>query len=224
MAEPILAVVFDAYGTLFDVHSVADRCEQLFPGQGEALSRLWRSKQLEYTWLRSLMERYEEFESITHAALTHSCAALALHLDSAGSRLLLEEYRRLATYPDVRGVLQFLHEVKLAILSNGSPQMLQALVRNAGLEPLFNAVLSVDPLHVFKPHPSVYQLAVDTLAVEARSIAFVSSNYWDACGATSFGFRTYWVNRGGVQPDELGCRPHRTLERLDQLPAALAAS
>ncbi|HXX10899.1 MAG TPA: haloacid dehalogenase type II [Burkholderiales bacterium] len=224
MAERIQAVVFDAYGTLFDVHSVVDRCEQLFPGHGEALSRLWRSKQLEYTWLRSLMGRYEAFESVTQAALTHCCASLGLHLDSAGSRLLLEEYRHLATYPDVQGVLQSLHDVKLAILSNGSPQMLQALVRNAGLEPLLNAVLSVDPLSIFKPHPSVYQLAVDTLAVQAGSIAFVSSNYWDACGATSFGFRTYWVNRGGVQPDELGYRPHRTLERLDQLPAALAAS
>src|SRR5215475_1166250 len=102
MAEPIQAVVFDAYGTLFDVHSVVDRCEQLFPGRGEALSRLWRSKQLEYTWLRSLMQRYEEFESVTQAALTHSCATLGQHLDSAGSRLLLEEYRRLKVYPDVQ--------------------------------------------------------------------------------------------------------------------------
>ena len=224
MAERIQAVVFDAYGTLFDVHSVVDRCEQLFPGHGEVLSRLWRSKQLEYTWLRSLMGRYEAFESVTQSALTHCCAALGLHLDSAGARLLLEEYRRLATYPDVYAALQSLHEAKLAILSNGSPQMLQALVRNAGLEPLFNAVLSVDPLRIFKPHPRVYQLAVDMLAVQAHSIAFVSSNYWDACGATSFGFRTYWVNRAGMQPDELGCAPHRSLKRLDELPQALATS
>jgi len=224
MLEPIQAVVFDAYGTLFDVHSVVNRCEQLFPGHGEVLSRLWRSKQLEYTWLRTLMGRYEEFEAITHAALTHSCAALGLHLDSAGLRLLLEEYRRLTIYPDVQGVLSSLREVKLAVLSNGSPKMLQAVVRNAGLEPRFSAVLSVDPLRVFKPHPRVYQLAVDTLAVQARNIAFVSSNYWDACGATCFGLRTYWVNRARVQPDELGYRPHRTLERLDQLPAALTAS
>jgi len=221
MGEPIQAVVFDAYGTLFDVHSVVDRCEQLFPGRGEALSRLWRSKQLEYTWLRSLMGRYEEFESITRAALTHSCAALGLDLDGAGSRLLLEEYRRLATYPDVHGVLQSLRGVKLAILSNGSPPMLHALVRNAGLDALFNAVLSVDPLRIFKPHPRVYRLAVDTLAVQPDRVAFVSSNYWDACGATSFGLRTFWVNRAGVQPDELGYRPHRILERLDQLPGAL---
>jgi len=223
MAEPVQAVVFDAYGTLFDVHSVAKRCEQLFPGRGEALSRLWRSKQLEYTWLRSLMGRYEEFESVTRAALTHSCAALGLNLDGTGSRLLLEEYRRLATYPDVYGVLESLRGVKLAVLSNGSPQMLQAVVRSAGLEALFDAVLSVDPLRIFKPHARVYQLAVDTLAVQAHGIAFVSSNYWDACGAASFGFRVFWVNRAGAQPDELGYRPHRTLERLDQLPAALTA-
>ena len=224
MAEPILAVVFDAYGTLFDVHSVVDRCEQLFPGRGEALSKLWRSKQLEYTWLRSLIGRYEEFESITHAALTHSCAALALHLDSAGSRLLLDEYRRLTVYPDVLGVLQSLRGVQLAILSNGSPPMLQAVVHNAGLEPLFNAVLSVDPLRIFKPHPSIYQLAVDRLGAKVGNIAFVSSNYWDAAGATSFGFRTFWINRAGMQPDELGCAPHRSLKRLDELPRALAAS
>ena len=223
MPEPIQAVVFDAYGTLFDVHSVVAQCEQLFPGKGQALSRLWRSKQLEYTWLRSLMGRYEEFESVTRAALTHSCAALGLNLDGAGSRLLLEEYRRLATYPDVYGVLESLRGVKLAVLSNGSPQMLQAVVRNAGLEPLFNAVLSVDPLRIFKPHPRVYQLAVDTLAVQAQGVAFVSSNYWDACGAASFGFRVFWVNHAGAHPDELGYRPHRTLERLDQLRAALTA-
>lgn len=223
MTEPVQAVVFDAYGTLFDVHSVVDRCEQLFPGRGEALSRLWRSKQLEYTWLRSLMGRYEEFESVTQAALNHSCAVLGVSLGGTGSRLLLEEYRRLATYPDVYGVLESLRGMKLAILSNGSPHMLQAVVRNAGLEPLFDAVLSVDALRIFKPHPRVYQLAVDTLAVQSDSIAFVSSNYWDACGATSFGFRAFWVNRAGVQPDELGHRPHRTLERLDQLPAALTA-
>jgi len=224
MAEPTQAVVFDAYGTLFDVQSVVTQCEQLFPERGEALSRLWRSKQLEYSWLRSLMGRYEEFESVTQAALIHSCAALGLNLDSAGSRLLLDEYRRLATYPDVHDVLQSLHRVKLAILSNGSRQMLEAAVRNAGLEPLFDAVLSVDPLRIFKPHPRVYQLAVDTLAVHSDRIAFVSSNYWDACGATSFGFRAFWVNRARVQPDELGHRPHRSLQRLDELPAALTAA
>lgn len=223
MAEPIQAVVFDAYGTLFDVHSVVTRCEQLFPERGEALSRLWRSKQLEYSWLRSLMGRYEEFESVTRSALTHACAALGLNLDSAGSRLLLDEYRRLATYPDVHGVLQSLHGVKLAILSNGSPHMLEAAVRNAGLEPRFDAVLSVDRLRIFKPHPRVYRLVVDTLAVQPGGIAFVSSNYWDACGATSFGFRAFWVNRAGVQPDELGHRPHRTLQRLEELPTALTA-
>jgi 2-haloacid dehalogenase len=224
MPEPIQAVVFDAYGTLFDVHSVIWRCEQLFPGRGEALSRLWRSKQLEYTWLRSLMGRYEDFESVTRAALAHSCKTLGLHLDGAASQALLEEYRHLATYPEVPSALQSLRGTKLAILSNGSPEMLQAVVRNAGLEPVLQAVLSVDSLRVFKPHPSVYQLAVDRLRVRREDVAFVSSNFWDASGARSFGLRTFWINRAGAQPDELGYPPHRALERLDQLPGALTSS
>ena len=224
MAEPIQAVVFDAYGTLFDVHSVIRRCEQLFPGRGEPLSRLWRSKQLEYTWLRSLMGRYEDFESVTRAALAHSCKTLGLRLDAAASQALLEEYRHLAPYPEVPSALQSLRGTKLAILSNGSPQMLQAVVRNAGLEPLFQAVLSVDSLRMFKPHPSVYQLAVDRLGAGRTSIAFVSSNYWDASGASSFGFRTFWINRSNAQPDELGYAPQCELKRLDELPAALTSS
>jgi 2-haloacid dehalogenase len=221
MSDAFRAVVFDAYGTLFDVHSVVGRCEQLFPGRGETLSRLWRSKQLEYTWLRSLMGRYEDFASITQAALTHSCRSLGLRLDGAASRALLEEYRHLAPYPEVPSALQSLRATTLAILSNGSPEMLQAVVRNAGLDSLFQAILSVDSLRIFKPHPSVYQLAVERLGVRRENIAFVSSNFWDASGASSFGFRAFWINRAGAQPDELGHPPHRVLQRLDELPEAL---
>lgn len=224
MVEPVEAVVFDAYGTLFDVHSVIRRCEQLFPGRGESLSRLWRSKQLEYTWLRSLMGRYEDFESVTRAALSYSCRSLELALDDRARQSLMEEYRELSPYAEVPSALQSLRGRKLAILSNGSPDMLQAVVRKAGLEPLLHAVFSVDPLRIFKPHPSVYQLAVDQLGVRREEIAFVSSNYWDASGATSFGFRTFWINRTGAQPDELGHAPQRSLKRLDELPQALAAS
>jgi 2-haloacid dehalogenase len=224
MLEPIQAVVFDAYGTLFDVHSVIRRCEQVFPGRGESLSRLWRSKQLEYTWLRSLMGRYEDFESVTRAALTYSCRSLELALDDRGCQSLMEEYRHLSPYAEVSSTLQSLRGSKLAILSNGSPEMLQAVVRNAGFEPLLCAVLSVDPLRIFKPHPSVYQLAVDQLGVKREEIAFVSSNYWDASGAASFGLRTFWINRTGSQPDELGYAPRRLLKRLDELPQALAPS
>ncbi len=224
MAVPIDAVVFDAYGTVFDVRSVVRRCEQLFPGRGEPLSRLWRSKQLEYTWLRSLMGRYEDFESITRAALAHSCKTLGLRLDGVASQAMLEEYRHLATYPEVPSALQSLRGTKLAILSNGSPEMLQAVVRNGGLEALFQAILSVDSLRIFKPHPSVYQLAVDRLGVRRESIAFVSSNFWDASGARSFGFRTFWINRAAAQPDELGYPPHRELKGLDELSGALTSS
>jgi 2-haloacid dehalogenase len=224
MGDVIHAVVFDAYGTLFDVHSVITRCEQLFPGRGDTLSRLWRSKQLEYTWLRSLMGRYEDFESITRAALTYSCKTLELALDDGACRALIQEYRHLKPYAEVSSALQSLRGRKLAILSNGAPEMLRALVHNAGLEAAFHAILSVDPVRVFKPHPSIYQLAVDRLGVSGENVAFVSSNFWDASGAASFGLRTFWINRADAQPDELGYRPHRTLKRLDELSEALTSN
>jgi 2-haloacid dehalogenase len=223
MLNVIDAIVFDAYGTLFDVHSVIRRCEQLFPGRGDTLSRLWRSKQLEYTWLRSLMGRYEDFESVTRAALTYSCRSLELPLDDRACNALIHEYRHLQPYAEVSSTLQSLRGRKLAILSNGAPEMLQALVRNTGLEPTFHAVLSVDPVRVFKPHPSIYQLAIDRLGVNRENIAFVSSNFWDVSGATSFGFRTFWINRNDARPDELGYSPHRSLKRLDELSDALTS-
>ena len=221
MADPIQAVVFDAYGTLFDVHSVIRRCEALFPGKGPALSQSWRAKQLEYTWLRSLMGRYEDFGAVTVAALRYSCRALGLELSRDAEQALIDEYLRLAPYPEVPSALEALAGRKLAILSNGSPATLTPLVANAGLAQRFHSVLSVDSLRVFKPHPSVYQLAVDRLGVPKGAIAFISSNFWDVCGATSFGFRTYWINRAGAQPDELGFAPAAVLTRLDELPAAL---
>lgn len=221
MADAIHAVVFDAYGTLFDVHSVVRRCEEHFPGKGTALSQLWRSKQLEYTWLRSLMGRYADFASVTRAAVRFACRTLGLPLSEATEAALMDEYLRLAPYPEVRTALEALGGRRLAILSNGSPGMLEPLVANAGLAPLFHSVLSVDSLRVYKPHPSVYQLGVDRLGVSKERVAFISSNFWDVCGATSFGFRTYWINRPGAQPDELGFAPAAVLARLDELPAAL---
>jgi len=217
----IEAVVFDAYGTLFDVHSVIARCNELFPGRGKELSQLWRTKQLEYTWLRSLMGRYEPFESITRAALVYCCRALGLPLADSAASALMQQYRELATYPDVHDTLEALSLRKLAILSNGSPGMLEAVVTNAKLASTFDAVLSVDTLHIYKPHPSVYQLAVDRLGVAKDQVAFISSNFWDVTGAAAFGFRTFWINRSGAQPDELGYRPAAVLNRLDQLSQAL---
>jgi 2-haloacid dehalogenase len=222
MTPSIQAVVFDAYGTLFDVHSVVERCDALFPGHGRPISQIWRGKQLEYTWLCSLMGRYQNFESITAAALRFACASLELDLTPAASATLMQEYRRLAIYPEVRTALERLRPRRLAILSNGSPAMLNAVVEHAGLLPLLDAVLSVDPIGIFKPHPSVYQSAVAALSVPKQAVAFISSNYWDAMGATAFGFRTFWINRTGATPDTLDCAPSAVLSSLDQLQAALS--
>jgi 2-haloacid dehalogenase len=215
----IQALVFDAYGTLFDVHSVIARCESLWPGQGAALSHLWRAKQLEYSWLRSLMGRYVDFETITADALRHACEVLGLACDDARTRNLMEAYRNLATFPEVADVMRALGGRKRAILSNGSPDMLNAVVRHSGLETSLDAVLSVDALKIYKPDPRVYQLAVDALAVDREHVGFVSSNGWDACGARNFGFQTFWINRAGTPVDALGVAPDRILSTLgDMLP------
>ncbi len=214
---PVRALVFDAYGTLFDVHSISLACESLFPGKGTELSRLWRTKQLEYTWLRSLMGRYTEFETITRDALGIACRTLGLELAQSDAKLLMEGYRQLSPFPEVRDALAALHGRKLAILSNGSPGMLNALVQHAGLSAVFDAVISVDELKTFKPHPSVYGLATRHLGVNVNEVGFVSSNFWDIAGATSYGLRTFWVNRGGSQPDELGYRPQAVIAHLDEI-------
>lgn len=216
---PLEALVFDAYGTLFDVHSAIKYCEELWPGKGAAVSQLWRSKQLEYTWLRSLMGRYENFETLTADALRHACAALHLGCDDARVADLMHAYRQLAIFPEVRAVLAAMKGRKRAILSNGSPEMLNALVEANGLAREFDAVISVDALEIYKPDPRVYQLAVDALGIEASRIGFVSSNCWDACGAQSFGFNTYWINRSDASVDPLGVTPAHILSTLADLSA-----
>ena len=209
------AFVFDAYGTLFDVHSVQQRCEAFWPGKGLPLSQLWRAKQLEYTWQRSLMRRYEPFSRVTREALEYACEALGLALDATRSQALMEQYLRLALFPDVREALSKLKGHKLAILTNGSPDMIEPLVAQSGLS--FDAVLSVDALKVYKPAPEVYQLAVDRLGVAPAQVGFVSSNCWDALGAKSFGFEVNWINRGGAPVDRLGFKPDRILKGLFEL-------
>jgi 2-haloacid dehalogenase len=212
------ALVFDAYGTLFDVHSVVALCEALWPGRGAQLSQLWRTKQLEYTWLRSLMGRYEDFARVTEAGLRYACAALQLPCDDAKCARLLQAYLNLATFPEVADTLRQLRGIKLAILSNGAPAMLRDVVSNSGLGGLIPDVLSVDELQIYKPAPQVYQLAVDRLGAPAQAIGFVSSNGWDAAGAKSFGFRTFWVNRAGAPRDGLGFAPDHELGSLAELP------
>ncbi len=207
------ALVFDAYGTLYDVHSVARRCETCFPGKGTALSQLWRAKQLEYTWQRSLMQRYAPFSTVTREALAYSCAALGLDLGEH-ERVLMDEYLHLAPFPEVRAALSRLPGKK-AILSNGSPDLLEPLVRNSRLH--FDAVLSVDELRVYKPAPQVYELAVQRLRVAKERIGFVSSNCWDALVAKSYGFTVYWINRGGAPVDALGLKPDAQFDSLSGL-------
>jgi len=204
--------VFDAYGTLYDVYSVAARCESCWPGKGAQLSQLWRAKQLEYTWQRSLMQRYVPFSTVTREALAYSCEALKLELSVAQMEGLMGEYLNLALYPDVTRTLAKLKPPK-AILSNGSPDMLLPLVKNSGLE--LDAVISVDALKIFKPAPQVYQLAVEKL--QTKNIGFVSSNCWDALGAKSYGFEVYWINRGNAPVDRLGFKPDRILKSLDEI-------
>jgi 2-haloacid dehalogenase len=215
------ALVFDAYGTLFDVHTVIQRCEAFWPGNGNRLSQTWRAKQLEYTWQRSLMNRYVPFSVLTREALSYACALLGAPLDDAREEALMEEYLRLAPYPDVPATLERLSGRKLAILTNGSPDMIEPLVRSSGMAGSFDAVLSVDALRVYKPAPAVYELAVRSLGVAPGSIGFVSSNCWDALGAKSYGFRVYWINRNGAPVDRLGFAPDGVLKSLSELPNRL---
>jgi 2-haloacid dehalogenase len=214
------AIVYDAYGTLYDVHSVMQRCESFFPGRGGELSRLWRAKQLEYTWQRSLMQRYQPFSTVTREALAYACEALGLELTAERMEALMAEYYMLALFADVGPTFARLQGVKRAILSNGSPDMLEPLVAHSGLE--LDAVISVDELKIYKPSPAVYQLAVSRLNVPAERIAFVSSNCWDALGAKAFGFTVFWINRARAPVDRLDFRPDGVLSSLADLPAGIS--
>jgi 2-haloacid dehalogenase len=209
------AFVFDAYGTLYDVHSVQRRCDAFFPGKGAQLSQLWRAKQLEYTWLRTLMGRYMPFSTITREALAYACEALGLQLTAERMEALMGEYLMLSAFPDVAGAMEKLAGRKLAILSNGSPDMLEPLVAHSGLK--LDAVLSVDEVRQFKPAPEVYELAVKRLGISKERIGFVSSNGWDALGARSYGFVTFWINRAGAPLDRLGVQPRKEVRSLGEV-------
>ena len=216
------ALVFDAYGTLYDVHSVTQLAESFFPAGGEALSQRWRTKQLEYTWLRSLMGTYENFDVVTAAALRYACTALKLNPSEAQIAALIAQYIKLDTFAEASAALTALKPGrKLAILSNGAPATLGALVKHSGLEPLFDAVISVDALRVFKPDQRVYQLAVEQLGVPKQKIGFVSSNCWDAIGAKTFGFTVFWINRQNAPVDLHGAAPDHTIASLDQIAGLL---
>ena len=210
-ASPPDAVLFDAYGTLFDVYSVGLLAEQLFPGRGDALAALWRDKQIEYTRLASMSGRYRPFWDCTRAALRFTALKLGLSLESAAEERLMNQYRHLSAFPEVREVLDALkgRGVPTGILSNGDPDMLGIAVRSAGLGPLLDHVISVEPARAFKTDPRAYALGPQTLGLPARQILFVSSNGWDALGATWYGYTTLWVNRAGLPLEALGTEPTR---------------
>jgi 2-haloacid dehalogenase len=216
---PIDAIVFDAYGTLFDVNSAAARWRDALGPQADAFSATWRRKQLEYSWLRSLMGAHADFWQVTAAALDYACERHAV-ADASLRQRLLETYRELSAYPEVPSVLRAIRGggFKTAILSNGAPSMLQSAVEAANLAAEVDEILSVESVGVFKPHPSVYQLAVDRLGVTAPRICFVSSNGWDIAGAANFGFRAVWINRAGEPRERLPAGPEIKLGDLSELP------
>ncbi|SAL09825.1 haloacid dehalogenase [Caballeronia peredens] len=215
----IKAIAFDLYGTLFDVHSVIDRCEQRFPGRGREISTLWRQKQLEYTWLRSLMNRYVTFEQATEDGLRYTCRHLKLDLNEETKAALCDAYLKLRPFPEVPDTLSRLaaRGLKLAVLSNGSPHSIASVVGHAGLRDSFDHLLSVDPVRIYKPHDRAYELAESAFGLSRAAILFVSSNAWDATGARYFGFPTAWINRAGNTFDEMGQRPDWELSGLDGL-------
>ena len=218
MPQKCRAFLFDAYGTLFDVHSVVVQSGAGITGDLEALSQMWRQKQLEFTWLRALMGRYQDFWQITEAALRTALAQLHMEASEAQVRKLLDGYLAPAVFPDARIALDALSDFPKAILSNGSPAMLEAAVRNNGLESYFFNVISVDQVKTYKPSPRVYQLGPQALHLPANEILFVSSNAWDAAGAKAFGYRVCWCNRSRRPMEHLGFAPDIVATSLDQLP------
>ena len=244
----IKAVVFDAYGTLYDIQSVAAVTEETFPGYGDIITQIWRIKQLEYSWLRSLMRRYRDFHAITRDSLAYTLRVLGLTYDDAAFARIMEKYLHLNLYPEAMTALEAMKDRKLAILSNGSPDMLNALVRNTGLDRVLDATISVDVKKTFKPDSDVYSLIEATIGVPPASVLFVSSNPWDACGAKAFGLNVAWIERVTpesialacvdsetvapltmfkalrTQMDELGYEPDHRIRSLSDLPGIVTAA
>ena len=219
----VRACVFDAYGTLFDFASSAAGCRDALGAKTDALAALWRDKQLQYTWLRGLQGRHADFWQVTSDALDFAMESLDIGGVALRTRLL-DLYRSLKCFPEVPRMLQDLKDAGFvtAILSNGTPDMLDDAVKGAGLGGVLDHVLSVEQVGVFKPHPSVYRLAVDTLGVPPAEIAFQSSNAWDAYAASAFGMRVVWCNRYGQRHERLPGHPDREIRSLAELPALLS--
>jgi 2-haloacid dehalogenase len=218
----IQACVFDAYGTLFDVHSAVGKHRERLGNIADQVSAVWRTKQLEYTWLRSLMRRHVDFWQVTQDALDFAFDMYTVK-DPDLKKDLIEAYLQLDCYPEVPEALSELKSrgFKIAILSNGTPKMLEAAVRNSGLGTMIPEIFSVEKAGVFKPDPRVYQIAVNELNVKPEEIAFQSSNAWDASGAATFGFKVAWINRFGQRPERLPGKPDVEIQSLSELPALL---
>ena len=214
---PIRGYVFDAYGTLFDVHSVVEAGREI-TSDPVALSALWRQKQLEYTWLRALMGAYADFWVVTDAALRYAIRRLGLSATEAQVRRLMDAYLSLACFPEVKTALGRLAGRPRAVLSNGAPSMLAAAVAASGLAGLLEHVISVDRVKTYKPSPRVYALGPETLGLAVGELLFVSSNGWDVAGAKAFGYQVAWCNRTGAPEEELGVHPDLVIEALDRLP------
>jgi len=218
----VQACVFDAYGTLFDFNSAVGKYRERLGDKADTVSALWRTKQLEYTWLRSLMGRHRDFWQVTRDALDYALDAFAIS-DRALREDLLGAYMKLDCYPDVPETLHTLkgRGLKLAILSNGSPAMLEGAVRSSGLEGIFDGLLSVESVGIYKPDPRVYRLAEDFLKIPVHEIIFLSANAWDAAGAAAAGLKVAWVNRFNQRPERLPVQPDREIRSLSELPALL---
>jgi 2-haloacid dehalogenase len=210
------AVVFDAYGTLFDVHSVVTRHSGI-SGDLPALSALWRQRQLEFTWLRSLMERFEDFWNVTKTALRSAVRELHIEASEAQLERMMHDYQFPPAFDDVKPALESLKSKPMAILSNGSTKMLQSAVTHNGLESYFAEIISVDRVRTYKPSPRVYALGAEVLRLPASEILFVSSNSWDGSGAKTFGYRVCWCNRSNADVQFLEGLPDLTVARLDQI-------
>jgi len=210
----IQALVFDVYGTLFDVHSVKEQAEELYPEHGEAISKRWREKQLEYSFLRQLNGQYVPFSQVTQDALRYTLLELKLHVTEEQITTLMETYLTLDVYPEVSSVLETMAHKRLVVFSNGSHDMLDPLIEQSGLADRFEHLVSVDDIKQYKPAPASYMHALNTLGLKREEILFMSSNGWDITGAKSFGFKTAWINRNGLPVEELNLDPDRIYDDL----------
>ncbi len=211
----IKALVFDAYGTLYDVHSVKEACESVFPEKGEAISTVWRKKQLEYFFQRQVMGRYRPFDEVTRDALRYACKAEGTKLTKQNEDMLMEAYLELELFEEVRDVLGKLSDKQRVVFSNGSENMVGPLVSGSKIADDIDMVISADEIKQYKPAAAAYAHALDRLGIERDEVLFMSSNSWDIIGAASFGFHTAWINRGGVQPETLDIQPDRAYTDLN---------